>query len=871
MKDINIFKLIVFITLVLQCSLSIAQNVTGTITQKGNNTISNCAITISLISRPLIIEGYTISNNKGAFTIPITKYNDSVILSFSKLGFKTKTLILNSEQQQLSILLEESVETLEEVILETPPITYRNDTLSYNVGSFKNKSDVAIRDVLARLPGIEVLPSGQIKYEGEPIEKFYIEGLDLLEGRYNIANNNLPASSISKIQVLENHQSKKILDSLQPSTKTSINLTLKNKSIATTLISVGIGAYPFTRDGKIVPLYFTKKDQFIGLYKTNSNGEDILSEVKDVNSSEGFTINQDNDSFTLERLTSILPIQTPIIESINWLFNNSNVASINYLKRLNNDFQIKTSMSYVNDNEQQKGTRKTAFLLPQNTFEIEETIKNKYNISSLTGYLVIEKNISKIFFKNKTSINSQQKIDNGITLGESNTNQRAKLQRNVLSNKLQITLPLQDSALSFESDILYNEDQENLNLKDSISFNIDNQNLFLSDQRIKKQNLKLLNNVSLTKKVKNVSLEYKIGWDYIFSDLKSLLITNTPLNLSNNLQLVNSQQYITIGGRYFYNGWAINSYNRLNNNSINIERDNKNKISFEPLLVISKKLNKRYKLNISGEIKNTFTGVTELYNTPILLNFRTINRFDTPIVQTKASTTALQLNYKNILSGVFNNLKASYTGKTEDRTLSSETDQSGILTTQAIDRANTATSFNLTASLSKQIFKYNTNVKLNVNRSINTTNIFLANTLSEIKNKALQVQTAINFNGIDRFTIDYNTQYSERDTQISSKSLETFKTQSHTLNISYFTKTDITLQARAYYYRFKTSQFDNNNLFFNTSATYTSMKKVKYTLSFNNLLNAKEFVSGTNSTFFISTSTYRLRPRNVFLNVSFSL
>jgi hypothetical protein len=42
------------------------------------------------------------------------------------------------------------------------------------------------------MPGIEVLPDGKI-ISSKAI-KYYIEGLDLLEGKYNLANENLSLS-----------------------------------------------------------------------------------------------------------------------------------------------------------------------------------------------------------------------------------------------------------------------------------------------------------------------------------------------------------------------------------------------------------------------------------------------------------------------------------------------------------------------------------------------------------------------------------------------------------------------------------------------------------------------------------------------------
>jgi hypothetical protein len=71
-----------------------------------------------------------------------------------------------------------------------------------------------------------LLPDGKILYQGKAINKYYIEGLDLLEGKYNLANDNLPYQEVSQ-QILENHQPIKTLDSLQFSDRTALNIKLK--------------------------------------------------------------------------------------------------------------------------------------------------------------------------------------------------------------------------------------------------------------------------------------------------------------------------------------------------------------------------------------------------------------------------------------------------------------------------------------------------------------------------------------------------------------------------------------------------------------------------------------------------------------------
>ena len=85
---------------------------------------------------------------------------------------------------------------------KAPQIIQRGDTLSYRLSSFAGKGDYTLRDAMKRLPGIEVTSSGSIKYLGKDISNFYIEGMDLLGGQYNVATNNIPADYVTSVQVL---------------------------------------------------------------------------------------------------------------------------------------------------------------------------------------------------------------------------------------------------------------------------------------------------------------------------------------------------------------------------------------------------------------------------------------------------------------------------------------------------------------------------------------------------------------------------------------------------------------------------------------------------------------------------------------------
>ena len=130
---------------------------------------------------------------------------------------------------------------LKEVTVRAQKIRQNGDTLSYLVGAYQQQGDRVIGDVLKHMPGIEVADNGGIKYNGKTIKKFYVEEMDLLQGRYGLATNNINASDVATVQVLEHHQPVKMLQDKELSDDVAINLKLKNSAKGTVAINTMLG------------------------------------------------------------------------------------------------------------------------------------------------------------------------------------------------------------------------------------------------------------------------------------------------------------------------------------------------------------------------------------------------------------------------------------------------------------------------------------------------------------------------------------------------------------------------------------------------------------------------------------------------------
>lgn len=122
--------------------------------------------------------GYTNSGSDGSFRIK-AEAGDSLL--FSMLGFKSQHVAVTNNMKPLTIRMSDGAIELKEVAVKSDKVHEHGDTISYIVGAYANGNDRSIGDVIAKMPGFDVDKStGKISYEGKPISKFYIEGLDML-------------------------------------------------------------------------------------------------------------------------------------------------------------------------------------------------------------------------------------------------------------------------------------------------------------------------------------------------------------------------------------------------------------------------------------------------------------------------------------------------------------------------------------------------------------------------------------------------------------------------------------------------------------------------------------------------------------------
>ena len=191
------------------------------------------------------VVAYAMTNKQGFYQLQTTTSLSELLIKVTGFGIKRQLSLIKNQTQTFDFSVEKEDVKLREAVVKSQKIWGNRDTLNYLVSAYLKDYDRTIADVLRKLPGITIEDNGNIKYQGTPINHFYIENLDMLQGRYNLATQSIKAEDVATVQVLENHEHAHALQDQMPSANAAINLKLKNKAkgIWSQSVEVGSGAY----------------------------------------------------------------------------------------------------------------------------------------------------------------------------------------------------------------------------------------------------------------------------------------------------------------------------------------------------------------------------------------------------------------------------------------------------------------------------------------------------------------------------------------------------------------------------------------------------------------------------------------------------
>lgn len=886
------------------------KTVTGIITDADGKALASASVTIEEPGKNAIL-AYGISNAKGEYKVTFNSSESNLDLKIKAFNQKSITQSIKNDDQKLNFSLDSQATEIQEVRLKTKLITKKGDTIAYDLKSFENKNDRTLADVLKKIPGIEVNKDGTVLYQGEAINKFYVNGKDLMEGGYGTINNSLPKDAVSKVEVMENHQPVSILRDKVPSEQAALNIKLKKSVTMTGRGEVGAGFSPLLWNVKLTPMFFGQKNQWVVNYKANNNGESVEKEGNLL--SFGSRWEGRRSQTAQKSWTNVETAGLPDVPEKRYLLNNVHFFSANLLTSpfKNKEWELKANVTYTNNDVERESNTKTAYdnieangALAGRT--LEQSRNNDFYTNAAKAELIFTKNAKKGFFKNTTTWNGFWNADRGFSGLDTNVdaqpyifgNQSLESPSGSFQNSLSTIIPWKDKLVNVMSYFKYQKDKQNMEVSPGSYTDyftgLSTRGLYDTyRQSALSETLEINHSASVGFTFKKLTIIPEIGLNMNFNNLKSILSGSsngtyytlagsyqnnvdwnelTPYTqVSLNYKSDRLNMNLTLPANFYSIRYQDNLYNQL---------ANKTKTALEPTFFASYDFASFFKYWVFANQGYEFGNFGFLYGGNILTSAGNISQryvsdlSDSQMPEYLSRNVGTRLEYRNPLNNLFFNVRYNYgtVKRNIAETFDTEGGIGGTIGIEALENSTKAQSES--AEIGKYFPKFKSNISTSFTNSDSNSFSFFNGNFIESKNN---IQTwAAKFNNayFSWLSVDYNISMNWRNSRNATQSTSQkssgwnhnlaayiYPSENHTFGFNWDNSVTST-QGNTY-----------KNPFYDISYQYTWVKrKIDFEFKWLNITNKKvyETVAVNIDRGNTVTQSYKIRPSQFMFTVKFN-
>lgn len=374
--------LMLMLLLMLAAPLRAQDQLTGRVTDVETG-LPLEAVMVTVLRDSLTVD-YALTDHEGRYTLSWRR-RGTLQVSASYLGYARQTVDVD-RAGRLDFALRPTSIALRQVTIRPGRVSARRDTVRYNLADFATAKDTKIRDVLKRLPGIDVEENGTVTYQGKAIDHFLVEGMDITGGRYNQVNANLDARAVKTAELMENYQSVSALRGKINSEQVALNLRLDERARDQWFPTLDLGGgLTEEADGGAAPLWDASfsalqlgpNRQSLFAAKSNNTGRDLSNE-------QTILAQGSVEAITLPTLLAQSDLTRPL-DTRRILFNETYTGNANRMYRRSDTRTLRLQAAYTHDEIRQQRGDVQHFYTPTDTVSLSE--ESDYHLRTDAAHL----------------------------------------------------------------------------------------------------------------------------------------------------------------------------------------------------------------------------------------------------------------------------------------------------------------------------------------------------------------------------------------------------------------------------------------------------------------------------------------------------
>ncbi|MDE5796346.1 MAG: hypothetical protein K2H75_04490, partial [Muribaculaceae bacterium] len=695
---------------------------------------------------------------------------------------------------------------------------------------------------------IKVEEDGTIKYQGKPINKFYVDGNDVIGGQYGLATNNISHKDVKSVEVMENHQPVKALEGIEFPEEAGINLKLKEdaRDRWAGTVQAAAGVQPLLYDGSVFAMRIAPKMQNVFTVKADNTGWNPATEIKE---------HDFHDMFGTDYISSLWPeyitadmAGAPLSEkrnrdNLSWLGN-----AISAWKA--GDISMRLKLNYMADWLDYDSGMTTEYLssdIP--TFIQHDRLRTQTH--NLSAQLNSEINKRGYFLKDRFTVNAVWNNSNSDISGSFDIDQHVRRKTFAAVNDLKL---------------VKRNEKRLFNLTSRNSFDRHPDMLRVTGDEIAMQRVAISDFRSTTEtQFGRLSRFWKFymtgGVDINYRRMNTLLSGMGEFDNSEVCNAFLSKVYVTPRVDYDRNSWRLSFMTPLKwlHYSVNGQHDY---VTAMPWLYVKRQLTAKSELSASVTYN---VGAPQAYlfiDTPVLSDYRNLFVPFNPDKYSHEVSGTVKYAYRNPLKALFVNASASYSHQCSAVMANQVFIDDFIISTYS-DRLSHKDTWTVSGGVSKGLGHSRFVVGCDVSGSIAKASSMRDNEVVDYEQAGIGVRPYLKGSVLRWLSVSYEGDYALSALRVRGED-NVYQSLRQSLFATVMANDAVQVTVGAEHFMTVFSEGNMANLvLLDASATWRVSNRVRLSLTANNLLNKRRYEYVSYGTLARSEYSFGIRGRNI--------